>query len=67
MNHYMKQINKPNGTKVGILTIHSIKIYVILFPKLFLPTCKKKLFCGQEKTLKFEAKGREFEKILRHQ
>jgi hypothetical protein len=37
----------------------------ILFPKLFLPTARKKCFSDWEKLLKFEAKGWEFAKFLR--
>ena len=38
---------------------------VILLPKLFWPTVKKKCSSDREKLLKFEAEGREFSKILR--
>ena len=47
MNHYMKQINKQNGTKVGFLTIHSIKNNGILLQKLFRPTVKKCSSCQE--------------------
>ena len=38
---------------------------MILLPKLFFPTVRKKCSSDQEKLLKFEAEGREFAKILR--
>ena len=40
-------------------------LHGILLPKLFSPTVRKNCYSDQEKLLKFEAEGREFEKILR--
>ena len=37
----------------------------ILLPKLFLHTVRKNCYSGQEKLLKFEAEGLEFEIFLR--
>ena len=37
----------------------------ILFPKLFCPTVRTKIFFDQEKLLKVKAEGRLFAKILR--
>ena len=37
----------------------------ILLPKLFWPTVRKNCSSDREKLLKFEAEGREFEKVLR--
>ena len=37
----------------------------ILLPNLFWPTVRKKCSSNQEKLLKFEAEGREFENVLR--
>ena len=39
--------------------------YIILLPKLFWPTVRKKCSNDREKLLKFEAEGREFSKLLR--
>ena len=40
-------------------------MYGIFLPKLFCPTVRKNWSSDQEKLLIFEAKGREFAKVLR--
>ena len=58
-------INESIFINHSTLILKGLQLDWYLLPKLFRPTVRKKCSSDQEKLLKFEAKGREFAKLLR--